>query len=403
MADWITCIECKNRFGAFMRTCPICGTTNKTYYYTISEYESKKSVNSRVRRKRIIILSSVIAVIVLSVVLAITVSWSSVTKSHLTTIAELKQYALKKINQDRSKYGLGAVELSDNNAAQAHAEELLKTETLSHWTTDGMKPYMRYSLYNGHDYVAQNVAESKYGIVSITISGQSSDIFDNARLSACKRGIAICTDTVDPYKSIDDLQYAMMYNDDKCCQNGHRDNILDMHHTHVSLGIAYNKFYFAIVENFENKYTVWSTPISYNNVSNTVSMNGFVKKNATFKALTVSYDPLPSEKTYEQNLDKHSYQEGLPIAQIVKSAFSHGNNYDWNSKLDLIDADRWKVNDNDYNNSLKNNNNSNFDISFSMNRLTERYGRGVYTINTWYVDENNETFIATSVSLFVNK
>src|SRR6188472_2563580 len=95
---------------------------------------------------------------------------SSVTKSHVTTISELKQYALKKINQDRAEYGLHAVELSDNNAAQAHADELLKTETLSHWTKDGMKPYMRYSLYNDQDNVVQNVAQSKYGIVSITIS-----------------------------------------------------------------------------------------------------------------------------------------------------------------------------------------------------------------------------------------
>ena len=58
----------------------------------------------------------------------------------------LKQYALKKINEDRLKFNLSPVELSKNEAAQIHAEELLKTKIVSHWTTDGMKPYMRYSI-----------------------------------------------------------------------------------------------------------------------------------------------------------------------------------------------------------------------------------------------------------------
>ena len=83
-----------------------------------------------------------------------------------------------------------------------------------------MKPYMRYSIYGGYDNVVQNVAQVKYGIVSITIfnhKNASSDAFDDLRLAACKKGIAICTDTIEPYESIDKLQYAMMYDDAKCC------------------------------------------------------------------------------------------------------------------------------------------------------------------------------------------
>jgi len=363
-----------------------------------------KKGNTSIRNKRVIILSSIILATIFSLGIAIAFSWSSIRNSPTITIEELKQYALKKINESRAKYGLPVVELGENNAAQVHANELLKTEMLSHWTTDGMKPYMRYSLYNGHDNVVQNIAQSKYGLVSITIRGPSSDIFDNARLDACKRGIAICTDTIDPYKSIDDLEYAMMYNDQKCCQNGHRDNILDKHHTHVALGIAYNKFYFAIVQNFENRYTVWNTPISYSNASKTVFMSGNVKNNATFKALTVNYDPLPSEKTYKENLDKHSYQEGMPIADIVKPSSYLGNVHYRYPKLNLIEADKWIVNNKQGNdNNYIENNNSNFDISFSMNKLTNKYGKGVYTINVWYTDESNETFQASSVAFFINK
>ena len=62
---------------------------------------------------------------------------------------ELIQYALKKINEDREKAGLSPVLLSNNEAAQAHAEDVLKTGTISHWMTNGEKPYMTYTRYGG--------------------------------------------------------------------------------------------------------------------------------------------------------------------------------------------------------------------------------------------------------------
>jgi hypothetical protein len=125
------------------------------------------------------------------------------------SISDLKIYLLKKINEDRAKFGLPPVEMDNNNgAAQAHANELFKTQTLSHWTMDGMKPYMRYSVYGGQDNVVQNVAQEKYGFVSLSILGNndqqtSSDLFDQARLNACKMGVALCDNLVNPYKAID--------------------------------------------------------------------------------------------------------------------------------------------------------------------------------------------------------
>jgi hypothetical protein len=51
------------------------------------------------------------------------------------------------LNEDRAKYGLSPVLLSNNRGAQLHAEDILKTRQISHWTTDGMKPYMKYTIY----------------------------------------------------------------------------------------------------------------------------------------------------------------------------------------------------------------------------------------------------------------
>ena len=412
MTDWINCGNCGYRFRSFMSACPQCSDKQRISDYTTSGYKKQKSLGHIYNSRRRIVIAS--SVVVICFVIVGIIFLSNPSRLDTITIDDLKQHALMKINEDRAKFGLPAVKLGENNAAQAHADDLLKTEKLSHWTTDGMKPYMRYSIYGGYDNVVQNVAQVKYGIVSITIFNRenaSSDAFDELRLAACKKGIAICTDTIDPYESIDKLQYAMMYDDAKCCDNGHRYNILDKHHTHVNLGIAYNKFYFALVQNFEDKYTIWNEPISYDDISNTVAMNGIVKNDASFRGITISYDPLPSEKTYKENRDKNHYEGGIPIALVVPSTQKYAYTPKDFSNMNLVEANKWIVN-NDNNNMVNSNSNkpeyndtsnySNFDISFSMNKLTDKYGDGVYTIETWYDDRNNEPFQATSVSLFIN-
>jgi hypothetical protein len=60
-----------------------------------------------------------------------------------------------------------------NKAAQIHAVNLLtRNQHPSYWTTDGMKPYLKYSEYNGTGYVEQNVA----------IRGYENSVIQNARM-----------------------------------------------------------------------------------------------------------------------------------------------------------------------------------------------------------------------------
>jgi len=54
-------------------------------------------------------------------------------------LEQLRVYAWSKINQDREKFGLSDVKVSTNQAAQAHAVDVLKTGVISHWMTDGEK------------------------------------------------------------------------------------------------------------------------------------------------------------------------------------------------------------------------------------------------------------------------
>lgn len=150
---------------------------------------------------------------------------------------ELVEHALDLINKDRADFGLPPVELSMNQAAQAHAEDVFKTKRISHWMTNGEKPYMTYTRYGGEGSVQQNVA----------IAGFSMEQYDE-----CRTSILIDCEKIEPLSTIEELEYEMMYKDAECCNDGHRDNILDPRHTHVSIGIVYDKYYLAFVENFEN-------------------------------------------------------------------------------------------------------------------------------------------------------
>ncbi|HVD20722.1 MAG TPA: hypothetical protein VNB95_02135 [Nitrososphaera sp.] len=71
---------------------------------------------------------------------------------------ELVQYVLDRVNKDRTDMGLLPVKLSSNEASQMHAEDVFRTKQISHWTTNGEKPYMTYTQYDGEGSVQQNVA-----------------------------------------------------------------------------------------------------------------------------------------------------------------------------------------------------------------------------------------------------
>jgi len=330
------------------------------------------------------------------------------------SILDLKSYAIKGINKDRAKFGLPPVIIDDDNAAaQAHANELLKTQTVSHWTTDGMKPYMRYSLYGGHDNVVQNLAQEKYDLVNLSVwnnnnnenqqrqEGQlSNDPFNHIRLAMCKAGIVLCDNLINTCKAINNLEYSMMYQDAGCCQDGHRMNILDKHHNYVSIGIAYNKFYLVLVQNFEDKYTVWKRPISYDKTSNTVSMSGSITSNTmSLSDLVIRYEPLPSKQIYENNKNRKSYNEGQIVARVIPHMVATSINelQTYVDNTQLIQASKSILACST--STADNKGVTKFEISFSIGELIKKYGHGVYTIDTWYKPMNNNPFQASSVSL----
>ena len=297
-----------------------------------------------------------------------------------STLTALRQHALDRINEDRKQYGLPPVSLSDNSAAQAHAEDVFETKQISHWTTDGEKPYMTYSRHDGIGDVAQNIATTG----------------DLAGYLSCVSGAFLCG-RIDPFEEIKDHEYAMMYDDDECCDNGHRDNILDKYHTHVSIGVAYDAYFLVLVQNFENQYIAWADRINEDNPSDdTITMAGYFENNRDgytsndliLDALSIYYDESPTRETYKDNIDTQSYGSGELVGVVVEPLRS-GWFYEQPGNYTLIEAGEWQVS------------NKGFEIEFSLQELTIKHGDGVYTVTVWSKDENDDDFVASSISLFI--
>src|SRR2546429_1031254 len=70
-----------------------------------------------------------------------------------------RERLLKLLNEERTHLGLSGLELDvvAGRVATAHALDMITGGFLSHWGTDGRKPYHRYSFAGGIDATQENV------------------------------------------------------------------------------------------------------------------------------------------------------------------------------------------------------------------------------------------------------
>ncbi len=278
---------------------------------------------------------------------------------------ELVQHVLNRINKDRADSGLLPVELSPNQAAQIHAEDVFRTKQISHWMTNGEKPYMTYTQYDGEGSVQQNVA----------IAGFSPEQYEQ-----CVTNVLIKCEEIEPLSTIDQLQYEMMYNDKECCNDGHKNNILNPRHTHVSIGIVYDQYYLALVQNFENNYG-----LDVEMEDSDIEMSGTLS-DGQLDHIAIYYDEMPTQTVYEQNKDLLSYSAGELVAVVVKPS-PPGYYYESLEGYDVIEADRWI--------EQRDSVNVGFDLADAVDK------DGTYTLFA-LVQDGEEMFDVTSYSVFVN-
>lgn len=276
------------------------------------------------------------------------------------TYAQLVNYTLMLINNDRANYSLPPVTLSYEPSGQQHADSMLQNDYTSHWDIYGMKPYMRYTLLGGRGAVTENIA-----------------------FEASATCIAsLCKGSIDPAEALRSMEYEFMYNDSQCCANGHRDNILNPYHNQVSIGIAYDGSRIYLVQDFIDNYTTWTggTP-AYSNGE--VYLQGSTSE-YPISSVLVGYDPLVRNMTQQQLNATFSYGYGAEIAGVVGSPLSYYQG------LDTIVADRYSVNGN------------RFDIEFNMKSLIQKYGAGEYTVMVW-LNATNSSFIGSTYTIFINQ
>ena len=307
--------------------------------------------------------------------------------------SEFVNYTLTLINADRASSGASPVALSSVLSGQQHADSLAYFGTIGHWDVQGYKPYMRYTLLGGQGSVAENVA---FGYCT------------DSPINASEVSVVSC-DVKTVENSIAGMEYFMMNNDVTCCNNGHRDDILNPSHTDVSIGVAFNfsskEVY--LVEDFEDSY-INSESLQVS--GNVVTLTGTTQKDMTGwtsgssgAGIGVFYDPTPtgiptSELTNSASCRQYSELHEPPACQY-QGGYGQGTQattvlapcpplYMCDSGSQFTFAQTWQVSS------------GTFQVSFSLSTLESTYGPGVYTL---YLYPNGDlTDPITSLSIFVS-
>ena len=134
---------------------------------------------------------------------------------------------LELINEERYRARLSPLALDDlaSGVASAHARDMAQGRFLSHWGSDGRKPYHRYSFAGGIDAVQENVASAD-NVPSLSAASLVKDLAE---------------------------MHAFLYNETPP-HDGHRRTILHPQHTHVGIGIALNEYSLRLDELYVSKY-----------------------------------------------------------------------------------------------------------------------------------------------------
>jgi len=179
-----------------------------------------------------------------------------------------REQLLKMVNTERAKAGRSQLELDDLacRVASEHAADMANQSFLSHWGTDGRKPYHRYSFAGGTGAVQENVSAAD-DVESIT----SSSVL----------------------KVLHDMHQSMI--DEAPPNDGHRKTILFPQHTHVGFGIALNGHSVRLDEVYVARYIeIDSIPRQLKPKAKVLVSGKVLSRKHTLSGADVYYEPLPS-------------------------------------------------------------------------------------------------------------
>lgn len=198
-----------------------------------------------------------------------------------------RQRLLNQVNEDRARFRLSQLQLDELacQVADAHARDMVERDFLSHWGSDGRKPYQRYSLAGGSDALMENVSSAR-SIESVTTTGVG--------------------------RSLHDMHQSMVQ--EVPPNDGHRRAILFPQLTHAGFGIALTGRSLRLDQVFLARY-IEVEPIQRQARPNAgITLRGrMLNPNHKITGIDLFFEPLPSPPEIEWLREPRSY--GLPKTQ----------------------------------------------------------------------------------------
>lgn len=184
------------------------------------------------------------------------------------TIKDIRKNLLEMVNEEREVEKVPPVALDElaTEVATKHAIDMAVNDFASHWGSDGLKPYHRYSFAGGTHATEENVSAADN-----TWSTKERDLKqDTAYL------------------------HVRLYQE-KPPHDGHRRTILSPRHTHVGFGVAVHQLRLRLVELFVGKY-VEVRPIKNGAKPGTHLPFGgkILRSDYKLSQVEVFYEPLPA-------------------------------------------------------------------------------------------------------------
>ena len=199
---------------------------------------------------------------------------------------------LEIINEARVRNGVPPVVMGTNNVAQIQADQLLEDCVSSHWGTDGLKPYMRYSLAGGYQVNRENVSSHNECGLADTLLGWNAEPME------------MVADTVEGWLG----------------SLGHRETILSPEFRKVNIGLAWNRNVFKAIQHFEGDYVELNKlPVIEDGV---LEVEGSLNGNHQFAGpvpltAVIAYDPRPRRLTGGQLARTYCYGHGEYIEGLI--------------------------------------------------------------------------------------
>lgn len=195
-----------------------------------------------------------------------------------------RELLLKMVNRERAVAGLTPLELDDLacKVANEHAADMAGKLFLSHWGSDGRKPYHRYSLAGGTDAVQDNCSSA-----------------DDLESMTPKSVLQV----------VQDMHQSMI--EEKPPYDGHRKTILFPQHTHVGFGIALQGHSVRMDELYVARYIKIDPIPRQAKPKATILLSGkLISRKHVLSGADVYYEPLPMPPEISWLRELRSY--GMP-------------------------------------------------------------------------------------------